>query len=352
MIHPWNQALYTQLRSVPLPHAVLLHGPAGVGKFELALALAQGLLCEAPVDAQACGVCDACNWFLQGNHPDFRRIEPESRDAADKGEEKPEETAGEKAETGAQAKREGASKPAKRGSRPITIEAVREITAFLGLSAHRGGWRVAVIHPAEFMNTAAANALLKTLEEPPAGVLLILVSHQIGRLLPTVISRCRKVHVGLPETGQALAWLREAGVDDHAGTLLAEAGGAPLAVLALADPERSSLRARFLDQLADLPKEDICQLAQSFQTMTGEVHGWLLRWVHDALNQRLAGKPRYFLDRREDSARFARTARLDELLAFERELSQAGRWLRHPLQPQLLLESWLIRYAQIAGARK
>jgi len=344
LIHPWNQALYAQLRSTPLPHAVLLHGPAGVGKFELALALAQGLLCEAPIEGQACGTCDACNWFQQGNHPDFRRVEPESRDSADKSDEK--------AETGAETKGESPTRSVKRGGRPITIEAVREITAFLGFSSHRGGWRVAVIHPAEYMNTAAANALLKTLEEPPAGVLLILVSHQIGRLLPTVISRCRKVHVGLPETGRALAWLNEAGVENHAETLLAEAGGAPLAVLALADPERSSLRAAFLDQLARLPQEDICQLAQSYQSMTGEVHGWLLRWVHDTLSQRLAGKPRYFLDRADDTARVARVSDLTELLTFQRELSQAGRWLRHPLQPQLLLESWLIRYAQIAGARK
>jgi DNA polymerase-3 subunit delta' len=209
---------------------------------------------------------------------------------------------------------------------------------------------VALIHPAELMNTAAANALLKTLEEPPPGVLLVLVSHQMGRLLPTVVSRCRKVHVGLPARAEALDWLRGMGVEGE-GALLAEAGGAPLAALSFADPERSALREGFLDQLADFPRLDVCAVAQAFQASHAEAWGWLLRWVLDALSQRLAGAPRYFIARSEQTARVGRAADLAALLALQRELLEAGRWLRHPLQTQLLLESWLIRYVQTAGGR-
>lgn len=333
MIHPWNQVRFVQLMAdrERMPHALLLHGPAGVGKLDMALEMAKGLLCEAPVEGRACGACDACNWFEQGNHPDFRRLEPQENEAASDDEEK-------------------AAKPAKRGGRLITVESVREVTDFLCLTAHRGGWRVALIQPAELMNTAAASALLKTLEEPPPGVVLILVSHQIGRLLPTVVSRCRKVHVGLPDRGQALAWLGRMGVEEGED-LLAEAGGAPLSALAFADPERGALRESFLDHLAAYQRLDVCAVAQTFQSSHAEAWGWLLRWVLDALSQRLAGAPRYFLARAEQTARVGRAADLSALLALQRELLEAGRWLRHPLQTQLLLESWLIRYVQTAGAR-
>lgn len=332
MIHPWNQARLRHFMADRgrMPHALLLHGPAGVGKLDLALEMAKGLLCESPVDGHACGECDACNWFEEGNHPDFRRLEPLENETADEEGEK--------------------SRPAKRGGRLISVDAVREVTDFLSLSAHRGGWRVALIQPAELMNTAAANALLKTLEEPPAGVLLILVSHQLGRLLSTVVSRCRKVHVGLPGRVESLAWLSQAGVDGGEA-LLAEAGGAPLAALAFADPERSVLRESFLDQLAAWQRMDVCAVAQAFQANHGDAWGWLLRWVLDALSQRLAGAPRYFIARAEQTARVGRSADLSALLALQRELLEAGRWLRHPLQAQLLLESWLIRYVQSAGAR-
>jgi DNA polymerase-3 subunit delta' len=325
VIHPWNRTLFQQLTAdrERMPHALLLHGPAGVGKRDLGLALAQWSVCESPSPDGACGICDACNWFEQGNHPDYRYLEP-----------KEEETD----ETG---------KVTKRASKEIKVEQVREITDFLCLSAHRGGWRCAVIYPAEFMNAAAANALLKTLEEPPPRVLLILVSHQAGRLLPTVRSRCRKVAIGLPATTQALAWMQQAGVAQPE-SLLAEAGGAPLAALGFSEAERSERRELFLQALAQPRQLDTCAMAERCKPQLAETWGWLSRWVHDLLSQRLAGVSRYFPLHAEPAARLGQQADLAGLLAFEQELAAAGRWLRHPLNSQLLLESWLIRYVQIS----
>lgn len=336
MIHPWNASLFRHLTADPehMPHALLLHGPTGVGKLELATELARWALCQQPTEDGACSLCDACNWFNQGNHPDFRRVEPVEPEGDDD----------------ASPAKEAAKKAPKKGGRIIKVEAIREITEFLNLTAHRGGWRVALIQPAEFMNPAAANALLKTLEEPPARVLLLLVSHQPGRLLPTVISRCRKVAVPLPERETALDWLRAAGLAEPASPL-AEAGGAPLAALGYAEPERAARREAFLDLLARPRQLDACQTAQTFQPVMAEAWGWLTRWVHDLLAQRLAGQTHYFPPRTEALIHIAATSSLAELLTFQRELAQAGRWLRHPLNAQLLLESWLIRYSEIAGAR-
>lgn len=344
MIHPWNQPLYAQLTAnrAHMPHALLMHGARGIGKMDLAMAMAKSMLCESAVDGQACNTCDACNWFEQGNHPDFRRVEPlesESEESSpDSSSDKP-------------------AKTAKRSNPLIKVEAVREITQFLSLSAHRGGWRVALIHPVEAMNVSAANALLKTLEEPPSKVLLLLVTHQVGRLLPTVVSRCRKVHVPLPEASQALQWLQQSDANisaAEASALLAESGGAPLAALASSTPERSAQRESFLDFLAELVETrqpDVCQMAQSYKDAHVDAWNWLLRWVHDVLGQKLTGQVRFYLARAEQTARAGRTGNVAELLAFQRELMQAAKWLRHPLQTQLLLESWLLRYAEIVKTK-
>ncbi|MBK9326908.1 MAG: DNA polymerase III subunit delta' [Hydrogenophilales bacterium] len=324
VIHPWNLPLFRQLTvdRERMPHALLLRGPAGVGKRDLAMGLAQWALCEAPTANGACGVCDACNWFLQGNHPDFRQVEPQEEEVDDSG------------------------KVTKKASKQISVESVRGITDFLGLTAHRGGWRAAVVHPAEYMNAAAANALLKTLEEPPPRVLLILVSHQPGRLLPTVISRCRQAAVSPPPREAALEWLRQAGVGSPED-VLAEAGGAPLTALCYADPERRSRLEAFLDELARPARMDPCALAQSQKDFLVESWGWLARWTYDLVALRSAGGNRYFRDRSSAIDQVARQADLVGLLDFQRELSEAARWLRHPLSAQLLLESWLIRYVQV-----
>ncbi len=334
-VQPWNRDLLIRLGRDrdALPHALLLHGPAGIGKRDLGLALIQWLLCEHPEVAGACGRCDACNWFEKGNHPDFRALEPGETDDD---------------ETGESAKPVEKGKSAKRSLPLIKIEAVRALTDYLQLSAHRGGWRTALIQPSEYMNAAAANALLKTLEEPPPRVLMVLVSHQPGRLPATVRSRCRKIGIGYPLGVVALDWMREQGIEKPE-SLLAEAGGAPLTALANADPEHARMREIFLDHLANPAALDACALAREYRMSLTESWGWLTRWIHDLIRQRLATLPRYFPNRHAHGARVAATADLAGLLDFQRELTQAGRWLRHPLNGQLLLESWLIRYAEIAG---
>ena len=254
---PWHLDAWRGLIAAPerLPHALLLHGPAGVGTRAFALALARWLLCKLPGAGGGCGTCPACNWFEQGAHPDFRLIEPEA-DAAEAGADK-------------------------KGGRSITIQAIRELGEFLALAAHQGGWRVVVIQPAEMLNAAAANALLKTLEEPPAKVLLILVAHQPRRLPATVRSRCRKLALPPPAAAEAAAWLAGEGVEQAAG-LLAEAGGAPLLALDCADAERSQRRERLLDRLAAPDDEAaLLDLAPELQARPAEAWGWLTRWLHD-----------------------------------------------------------------------
>lgn len=327
MIHPWNAALFERLAAdrERLPHALLLQGPRGVGKLDLAMELVHWLLCEQPSPQGSCGTCAACHWLEQGNHPDFRRVEPLEAEAED-----------------------GEGKAAKKGGRVIQVAQVRDVTEFLALSAHRGGWRAAIFHPAEQMHAAAANALLKTLEEPPPRVLLILVSHQAGRLLPTVVSRCRRVDLAVPPREAALGWLRQQGLAG-AESALDEAGGAPLLAGQFVDEAYAARRDEFLEILSRPERLDVCAVAEAYKGDHAEVWQWLARWLHDLNLQRQTGRSRYFPQRATDLARLSQRVDLGRLLHLQRQINLAARSLRHPLNPALLLESWLLSYGQLYG---
>ena len=207
-MHPWNQPILDAVRKrlERLPHALLIHGPRGVGKLALAERLSQLFLCESRDSAKRpCGACDGCRWYLGGNHPDFRRLEPEILWA-----EPPPEK----------------EKP----SRVIKIEQVRELADFLNIKSHRAGLRVALVHPADEMQIPAVSALLKNLEEPPPGAVFLLVSHRPALLPATIRSRCVRLPVPVPPREVALKWLAGEGAKG-AERWLAYAGGSPLRAL-------------------------------------------------------------------------------------------------------------------------
>jgi DNA polymerase-3 subunit delta' len=206
------------------PHALLIYGARGIGKHAFALNCALALLCESSdIDGLACGKCPGCRYAIAGQHPDLMRLELVEIDADDGG---------------------------LKTLDTITIDRVRALVEFVQLTSHRQRAKVAVIAPADRMNAPAANALLKTLEEPPAGTYLILVSDAPGRLPPTILSRCRRLAAPQPTTNDAQAWLAGQGVADPA-LALAQAGGAPLSALAHADPAFVAERRLWLTALSD-----------------------------------------------------------------------------------------------------
>ncbi|AGY91892.1 hypothetical protein SPICUR_04565 [Spiribacter curvatus] len=200
---PWQALAWARFQSSAeagrIPHALLLGGPAGIGKTVLARAMVARLLCQQPAEGAACGVCRDCRLRLAGSHPDLQMIEP-----------------------------------AAGGSGILKIESARELTEFSHRTSQHDSLRIAVLSPAEAMNRHTANALLKTLEEPPEGMILILVSHQPGRLSATIRSRCQHYRLGVPPQSEAVAWLRMQGVTAPEA-LLEFAGGSPLTARDLAN---------------------------------------------------------------------------------------------------------------------
>jgi DNA polymerase-3 subunit delta' len=306
-MHPWNQPILDALKTRErLPHALLLHGPRGVGKLALAERIAQLLLCEHAEPAQRpCGRCDGCRWYLGGNHPDFRRLEPEAI-----------------AKLPPPAEEEEGSEPApaRRTKQPslfILIEQVRELASFLNVGSHRGALRVALVHPAEDLYPNAANALLKGLEEPPAGAIFILVSHRPARLLPTVRSRCVAIPVPIPPREAALAWLKAQKVAD-AERWLAFAGGAPLQALDYAANAAAWDRLLKSPQLVE-DRDNLERLAEALQKM-----------AYDRAFSAFGLPPKY-----RTGVPAAQRAKARAWLAYARKMGEDRQLTRHPLNPKL-----------------
>ncbi|MCK9388629.1 MAG: DNA polymerase III subunit delta' [Sulfuritalea sp.] len=328
----WNEAIKEQLLGQGLdrlPHAVLLVGPAGVGKTAFSEQLAALLLCESITqELTACGECQACRWLDAGNHPDFRRVAPEGDDDAEEG----------------VSEKKAAEKTKKRSANIIKIDQIRELEGFVFTGSHRNGNRVVLITEAEAMNPASANALLKILEEPPASVYFILVSSKTKSLLPTIRSRCRVIPFGAPNADAATAWLASAGLEKQAARYLQLAGGAPMRVaqwkeqgqLAPIDALVDSLISPTADPIALAARWDGLLKGDGLFRMEHLVEG-VQRWLFDLALECMAGEVRYHSGwpRPKGVQDLNPTA----LLAAGREINQFRRSARHPLNQLLFLEN-------------
>jgi len=308
------------------PHTLLLHGPQGVGKLQLAERFAQLLLCEAARPRTApCGSCDGCRWFLAGHHPDVRFVEPEAIAFEDR-QERSGDSSFLRANREAARTRFEEDKKRTKPSAEIRIEQARGLADFLNLGSHRGGKRIVLVHPAEAMNPITANGLLKSLEEPPESAMFLLVSHRPARLLPTMRSRCVSVPVPLPNAAAAQAWLDSQGVRD-AARRLAFAGGAPLKALEDAKGERAGR----VDQiLRALGSNDLERLEGARDRETLELLAEVLqRCACDRALASFGLPPKYGCE----GVSRAGTSR--EWLAYARTLGDDRALARHPLNPGL-----------------
>ncbi len=314
-----------------LPHALLFHGRPGIGKMHLAQVLAQSLLCEnRSNDGLACGACAACVWFAAGNHPDFRQIQPEVLTPTEQEAEAEEETV------------ESKKKPSKQ----IKIEQIRALSDFLNVGSHRRGHRVVLIHPAESMNPASANALLKSLEEPSAGVVFLLVSHQPSRLLPTVRSRCHALGLTLPPRELSLRWLREQGSKVDAAAL-AFAGDAPLQAASL--PEEEAETRRRLLELLGQPATSALSLADFCQRLApGPVVDLMQKWTYDLVAASSNAKARYNIEHERKLMQLAQKMPKLQLLQFYSALLSMKAICEHPLNARLFFDDLFFSYKDIA----
>lgn len=302
------------------PQAVLIEGRPGLGKTELAIQWSAALLCETHGGRQpACGHCQACGWFSQGNHPDFRVLRPLTDETSGKSE----------------------------GSYEIRIGQVREIAEFVAIGAHRAGRRVVLVDPADVLNAVSANSLLKTLEEPTSGLTFLLVSSQPNRLPATIRSRCLRFAVPTPSREVVVADLiQRTGADPAAvDSALAAAGDSPREAVFWLDPSNQALLDTLLGQFAGLPQADAMavadRLAQIDQRLWLDV---LRRWVQDLARQAVGVEPRFFRQRAGRMQELARKTDVERLSAVSRQLDRQSAVASRPLNPRLFCESVLFDY--------
>ena len=340
-IYPWQENAWQQLQQLRprMPHAILFHGTAGIGKSGFIENFAQALLCEdVRADGHACGACASCGWFSQHNHPDYRRLRPEALE-----DEPPEDEAGDA--DGVKKDAKSGAKSTRAPSKEIKIEQVRALADFMNISTHRQGLRVVVLYPAEALNTPASNALLKTLEEPPPGTVFLLASNSLDRLLPTILSRCRKFALPMPGHAQALAWLTAQGLAD-ADSWLREQGGAPLAALALAEAGNRDDTEALLQLLAHPTLEGALKAAEKLQKAPlGALVTTLQRWLYDLFACKLAATVRYYPRYRKELAALAASVDVSGLMAALKSASERRAIADHPLSPKLFIEDMLLDYA-------
>ncbi|WP_447926160.1 DNA polymerase III subunit delta' [Vreelandella sp. EE27] len=318
---PWHGEVWQQFTRLAeegrMPHALLLSGAHGVGKQQLAEALVARTLCAHPENGQACGHCHSCSMLASGYHPDLMRI------ALDE------------------------------GKRQIRIDPIREVNRFVHQTAQQGGYRVIVISPAEAMNSAAANALLKSLEEPGERTLFILLSDVPSRMLPTIRSRCQQWSLPNVAFERCQGWLTEQLGSEEALFWWQVSGGLPLLAVELAAPQERALRHQIHDSFEQLVRgaEPVSEAARLDRQAIDAILWYGIAWLEDLIRLGLTGQttalhnpdlePLY--RQAVKNARVQDWFRLLDYAREQRRLLFAG---ANP-NPQLVLEAWLVRWSAL-----
>jgi DNA polymerase-3 subunit delta' len=345
---PWQSDAWRELQALRArhAHAILLHGAAGIGKKLLALDLAEAVLCARPrPDGHRCGQCAECVMLDAGTHPDLRVLVPDThaalRPVGGVDDDLAEADAASVADATEPPEREG------RVKREIPIDAVRQLADFMHVSTQRGGARALMLAPAEALGAAAANALLKMLEEPAAGTLFVLATDALDDVLPTIRSRCVLLRVASPAHGQVLAWLREQGVAQPEDDLAA-AGGAPLHVLDDATGIRLSADDRglllgLLAQGRSLAAAEVAARVTKTLPVAPSI-ALFQRWAWDLLAHQFGQPVRYHPAHLRVVGSVASSVPATAWLRWMDELNRQRASAEHPLNSKLVIESALFGY--------
>ncbi len=325
---PWQQSQWQRLQESRqqgrLPHALLLTGPQGLGKRQFAILFAQSLLCRANnADATPCGQCRYCQLFRVGSHPDISLISPLE------------------------------------GKKAIAVDQIRGLGQFMALKSQYAGYKLVLINPAEAMNINASNSLLKTLEEPSAETVLLLITHQPAQLPATIRSRCQEIRFGTSETAENRAWLsQQLPADTDIDLLLSLAGGAPFRAIQLTDEGLLEQRQTLFDgvgQLARLTLDPVSLATQLNKANSGWALLCLYFWVADMIRLTATKQTSTQLnnpDLRQPLLKLANQVSLTSLFKLQDRIRQAQQEFERNLNPALVMESVLMEWQNTFRIRK
>ncbi len=309
-------------------HALLIHGPSGLGQYEMAFALAQAWLCESPARGAtglACGVCPSCQQIQARSHTDLVVLMPETM-MMQLG-----WPLSEKAQKDIDEKK-------RKASQEIRIEAVRDAIAFAELTSGRGQGKVILVYPAHAMNHASANALLKTLEEPSGPLRFVLATESAEQLLPTIRSRCQALQLQSPTWPQALDELETQLPQlspEERETLLRASGGRPWEALRSSTSDLHRLWSQLPRALQQGDVQALKDLSPADLLLS------LHKLCHDLWAVKLGAEPRFFAP-----ADLPKPPPARALAAWGEQLKQLSRVIEHPWRADLLQEN-LVQQAKV-----
>lgn len=329
-IYPWQMQKWQQLQHCKLenriPHAILLNGLEGIGKFDFAYNFAQNLLCQHS-DEDNCGNCNSCKLLQAGNHPDLFIIQPEPK------------------------------------AKNIKIDQIRDLIGDLNNTAQQCGRIVVVINHADLLNTAAANALLKTLEEPAVNVFIILTAHNLSALPATIRSRCQIINMPTPEFGPSFTWVKQNNnnatlLDKDLEIALALTQNAPLKALDILRTDILSKRLKLFDYLYDLQSKKNNFIKVSEACLDWDLHDLLailMGIISDVIKIKFAiindmnNIDIINTDQMAKLQEIARKIQLDDIFDYQKQLLRLKQDIMQNinLNQQLVLENLLINWLQL-----
>ncbi len=321
-LYPWQEAVWQKLMNYTgtdrMPHALMMSGLDGIGKLNLAVCFSNHLLCSGRKTSELrCGRCSACHLVDAGTHPDLIRVEPPEPGKA------------------------------------IGIDRIRELAEPLSLTTRTNQYRIVIVRPADRLNSAAANALLKTLEEPGQGILIILLTARGWNLPPTIKSRCQRLDIPVPDHRLALDWLKQKFSSSDAESLLSMATGAPLKALDLGlagSLERRNAAFKSWCEIA-AHRSDPVGIAENLSSLpVRDVLVWITGWTTDMIRLAMAPSVESLVnpDLRPALQTEGQKLNLKQLFQFYERLIQSATLIDSPVNIQLLLESILIDWYAMA----
>jgi DNA polymerase-3 subunit delta' len=318
-LYPWQQNEWQQLQNYVtqnrVPQALLINGALGIGKQHLAQTFANALLCEySQQGGFACGNCSSCLLLKAQTHPDFMEITPE--------------------EVG----------------KNITIAQIRNLMEKLSLKPQFERYRVVLIHPADALNNAAANAFLKYLEEPTERTVLILVTHRMNKLPATIKSRCQKFTMAMPEKNLVLQWLSQQ--TPNAEIVLNLAQGSPLLAQKYATDEHLTQRRDCFTEflaVANQRNHPVIIAEKWLKLPEATLLFWVSSWVIDLMRYRHQNSPKnlYHADFKHELSELSPRVNPLKLYEFYDLLLKSRRRIETQINKQVLWEEILIAWAML-----
>ena len=311
------QNLTTSHQNKRLGHGLLFHGAAGIGKNAFAIEFAHWLMCEQPLADKACGECKSCQLIQADSNPDLLGLYPEEEGKA------------------------------------IKVDQIRELIQKVSLTSHGSGYRVIIISPADALNINASNSLLKTLEEPPANTVLILISDTPSKLMATIRSRTQMVRFDLPREEQSLAWLNQKNVD-NAALLLKLSAGAPLAAAVMDKDEGLAVRNKLFTDWqalatgnADALESAAMWVKDGFKVLGNLPLNWVSSWLTDMIRCLQGGNMETMsnLDYAQTLQKLAGQVDLKSMYGLLDRLNDTIRLSDTPANQLMLIEGLLLHWA-------